>query len=156
VNTFKIADLCIGQQDPPPPMDTQLVQYESNYQKELSFRITKDILDNFTDFTNDISPIHLSKEYAQRQGFKDVLVYGMLTASFYSTLVGVYLPGQYGVFQKCDVSFNKPVYIGDTLYVSGKITDINYVLKRITIKAEIRNQNKERVSLATLVIGMSE
>jgi 3-hydroxybutyryl-CoA dehydratase len=79
-----------------------------------------------------------------------------LTASFYSTLIGVYLPGKYSIFQKSDISFNKPVYIGDTLSVSGKISDINYVLNRVVIKAEIRNQNKEKVSIATLVVGMEK
>jgi acyl dehydratase len=110
----------------------------------------------FTKITGDISPIHLSAEYANEKGFRDVLVYGMLTASFYSTLIGVYLPGKYGVFQKCDVSFNKPVYIGDTLFVSGKVSDIHYELKRITIKAEIKNQHNEKVSAATLIVGITE
>jgi 3-hydroxybutyryl-CoA dehydratase len=110
----------------------------------------------FTALSGDISPIHLSKDFAREKGFDDVLVYGMLTASFYSTLVGVYLPGKHCVFQECNVSFNKPVYIGDKLIVSGKITEIDDVFKRITIKAEIRNQKKERVSRAALIVGVTD
>ncbi|MDR0682128.1 MAG: MaoC family dehydratase N-terminal domain-containing protein [Dysgonamonadaceae bacterium] len=123
---------------------------------QLSFIITKSMHDSFAKITGDISPVHLSAEYAKGKGFKDVLVYGMLTASFYSTLVGVFLPGKYGIFQKCEASFNKPVYIGDTLSVSGTISDIHYALKRITIKAAIRNQYKEKVSSATLIVGITE
>ena len=50
----------------------------------------------------------------------------------------------------------KPVYIGDRLSVTGKITELNEALKRITIKARIRNQKGETVSRATLAVGVSE
>jgi acyl dehydratase len=151
VNEFKLADLYIGQQIPSPPVDVS--QGDNGY---LSFTITEAMHHAFMEITGDISPVHISADYAKERGFNDVLVYGMLTASFYSTLIGVYLPGKYGVFQKCDISFNKPVYIGDVLFVSGKISDIHYELKRITIKAEIRNQRKEKVSSATLIAGVTE
>jgi acyl dehydratase len=152
VSEFRLDDLFVGQCIPPPPP----LSNEQEYTGLLSFTVTEFMHRAFKEMTGDISPIHLSANYAKEKGFKDVLVYGMLTASFYSTLVGVYLPGKYGIFQKCDISFNKPVYIGDTLSVSGKISDIHHVLKRITIKAEIRNQHKEKVSAATLIAGVTE
>jgi acyl dehydratase len=80
----------------------------------------------------------------------------MLTASFYSTLVGVYLPGKYAIFQEADINFRSPAYIGDTLTVKGKITEIDPVLKRIYIKAEIQNQYGKKVSTAALAVGLTE
>ncbi|MDR2409136.1 MAG: MaoC family dehydratase N-terminal domain-containing protein [Bacteroidales bacterium] len=151
IHEFKLDEILIGKSIPPPPPEDNIGEVA-----RLSFIVTKSMHDSFTKITGDISPVHLSAEYAKEKGFKDVLVYGMLTASFYSTLVGVFLPGKYAIFQKCEVSFNKPVYIGDTLSLSGTISDIHYALKRITIKAAIRNQYKEKVSSATLIVGITE
>lgn len=87
-------------------------------------------------------------------GYNDKLVYGMLTASFYSKLVGVYLPGEYCLFHECDVQWPKPVYIGDVLTVVGKVIEKNEQFRRIKIKAFIKNQNGDKVSRAVLTVGV--
>jgi 3-hydroxybutyryl-CoA dehydratase len=110
----------------------------------------------FLDLTGDNSPCHVDGAFAREKGFKDRLVYGMLTASFYSTLVGVYLPGKYALFQEAHIDFRDPVYIGASLTVKGKITEINLALTRIYIKAEIRNQSGKKVSNASLAVGLTE
>lgn len=86
--------------------------------------------------------------------FRDKLVYGMLTASFYSKLVGVYLPGEKCLFRECDVQWPRPVYIGDTLTVVGKVSEKDERIHTVKIKAFIRNQDGEKVSRATLTVGM--
>lgn len=88
----------------------------------------------------------------RRGGFSDRLVYGMLTASFFSTLVGVYLPGKYCLFRECNVQWPGPVYIGDKLTVSGKIAEINTQFNVVEIKAEVRNQDKKKVARAKLQV----
>jgi len=117
-------------------------------------QVTKEMHDSFTASTGDINPMHIDKEWANDHGFNDVLVYGMLTASFYSTLVGVYLPGKHCLFQECKVGFNHPVFIGDILTITGTVTEINDVFGRVTVKATIRNQNNLKVSSAKLSIGI--
>jgi 3-hydroxybutyryl-CoA dehydratase len=114
------------------------------------------MLDMFREITGDENPMHTDDTYAKKQGYESRIAYGMLTASFYSTLVGVYLPGKYCIFQECKISFNKPVYVNDILHISGEITEIHEVLKRITIKAAIKNQRNEKVSKATLIVGIYE
>ena len=123
---------------------------------EYPLEISRESLDLFRDLTGDISPIHTDGDYARERGFAGRVCYGMLTSAFYSTLVGVYLPGKYALFQEAHISMAKPVYIGDRLSVTGKITELNEALKRITIKARIRNQKGETVSRATLAVGVSE
>lgn len=123
---------------------------------EFKIKITSLMLDMFKDITGDVNPMHTDDSYAKEQGYESRIAYGMLTASFYSTLVGVYLPGKYCIFQECKTSFNKPVYVNDVLCITGEVTEIHEVLKRITIKAVIRNQRNEKVSKATLVVGTYE
>lgn len=118
--------------------------------------VTEKMHDGFTETTGDINPMHMTDEYAKDHGYQSKLVYGMLTASFYSTLVGVYLPGEHCVFHECKTTFNAPVYIGDTLTVYGQVTDIHEGFKRITIKAYIKNQDGKKVSRAVLTVGVIE
>lgn len=125
-------------------------------EEEYPLEISGDSLERFRDLTGDISPIHVDERYARERGFAGRVCYGMLTSAFYSTLVGVYLPGKYALFQEARISMAKPVYIGDRLSVTGEVSGLDETFKRVTIKARIRNQRGETVSRATLVAGVSK
>ena len=121
-----------------------------------SFSVTVDSskLDYFLNITSDINPLHIDDSYAKSKGFDNRVVYGMLTASFYSTLIGVFLPGKYCILQGIDIQFNKPVYIGDHLTISGMVTYINDAYKQLEIKASIINQDHKKVSKALIKVGL--
>lgn len=121
---------------------------------DFSVTVTEDMMDKFLSVSGDCNPLHCSTEYAQEQGFQDRVVYGMLTASLYSTLVGVHLPGKFALFQELETNFRNPVFIGDTLTVSGEVTEKRDNFKRITIKSTIKNQNGKTVSKATIKAGV--
>ena len=70
----------------------------------------------------------------------------MLTSSFFSTLVGVYLPGKYCILQGVDIQFSKPVYIDDILTITGKVSYINEAYKQLEIKAVIINQDNKKTN----------
>ena len=78
----------------------------------------------------------------------------MLTSSFYSTLVGVYLPGKSCLLQGIDIQFSKPVYVGDNLTISGEVVYINEAFRQIEIKGKIVNQHNQKVSKATIKVGI--
>ena len=111
-------------------------------------------MDKFLDISKDVNPLHIDSDYAKEKGFSNRVVYGLLTSSFYSTLVGVYLPGKYCILQGIDIQFSKPVYIDDILKVSGKVSYINDAYKRIVIKATISNQENTKISKATIKVGV--
>ena len=123
---------------------------------EESFSVTVDSskLDYFLDISGDINPLHTDDSYARSKGFDNRVVYGMLTASFYSTLVGVFLPGKFCILQGIEIQFNKPVYIGDHLTISGMVTYINDAYKQLEIKASIINQDDKKVSKALIKVGL--
>ena len=118
--------------------------------------VTEAMHNQFTAITGDVNPMHMDEEYARNKGYEHKLIYGMLTASFYSTLVGVYLPGENCVFHEIKTTFNAPVYAGDKLTVTGKVTEIHEGFSRITVKAHIMNQAGKKVSRAVLVVGCVE
>ena len=123
-------------------------------EESFSVTVTEEMHNKFTELSGDINPMHLSEAYAKEHGYAGKLVYGMLTASFYSTLVGVYLPGEHCVFHEIRSTFNAPVYAGDTLTIHGEIVQIHEDFRRIKIKAYIVNQEGTKVSLSTLTVGV--
>lgn len=116
--------------------------------------ITSEMQTYFQKISGDINPLHTDEEYAVQNNYLGKVVYGMLTASLYSKLVGVYMPGKYCLLQECKISFRSPVYILDKLTIVGTVKEIYNELNRITVKAEIINQNGKKVSNATLDIGL--
>jgi 3-hydroxybutyryl-CoA dehydratase len=117
--------------------------------------ITEEMMGNFFAISGDSNPLHLEQEYAHKFGFKGRVVYGLLTSSFYSTLVGVYLPGKYALLQGIKkINFLKPVFIGDQLRISGQISHVNEAYKVVEIKARIINQKEEVVSDAIISVGL--
>ena len=116
--------------------------------------ITEDMMSAFCDISGDINPLHMDSDYAQCHNFKDRLVYGLLTASFYSTLIGVHLPGKNAMLQSINIKFQKPVFVGDKLNISGKIIHISEVFKIVEIKSIILNQDREKVSAAKITAGL--
>ena len=115
--------------------------------------ITPERLAMFCQISGDQNPLHCDEAYAKNAGYSGRVAYGMLTASFYSTLAGMYLPGKYSLLQTVDVSFLKPVMVGDAITVCGIVTEKNETFRMISVKAQIFNQNHEKVSRAKLQIG---
>jgi len=121
-----------------------------------SFRKTIEpaMMTDFLNITGDNNPLHTDIAHAKEHGFSEKVVYGLLTSAFYSTLVGVYLPGKYCILQGIEIQFLRPVYVGDTIDVTGVISYINKAYKQLEIKALVKNQNNIKVSKATIKTGV--
>ena len=123
---------------------------------EFTAIVTRAMLDRFRADTGDVNPLHQDAAFAATRGHADVVVFGMLTASFYSTLVGVHLPGRNALLHSVDVAFLKPVLPDDTLTISGEITYLNDAFQQAEIAGAIRNQHGVKVSRATIKAGVRE
>ena len=122
--------------------------------KSFEVHVVSSMMDKFLEISNDINSLHQDSHYAKQKGFSGRVVYGLLTSSFYSTLVGVYLPGKYCILQGINIQFTKPVYINDILKVYGEVSYINEAYKCIEIKSTITNLKSEKVSKATIKVGI--
>ncbi|RDU73604.1 dehydratase [Helicobacter anseris] len=140
MKSYKFQDLSIGQKE--------------------SFEVTLEQrhMDLFLQVSEDTNPLHTNLEYAKGCGFENLVAYGLLTTSFYSKLIGVYLPGKYSLLHGVDVSFLKPVFVGDKLLVEGKIDYINEAYRQIEIQANIFKESGGggyiRVSKAKIKVGV--
>lgn len=116
--------------------------------------VSAQAMDAFAAISGDENPLHTNETYAKAQGQPGRVVYGMLTASLYSTLCGMFLPGERSLLQSVEAKFHKPVFIGDTLTVSGEVVERHETLGVIRLRAVIRNQHGKRVSSASLQVGV--
>ncbi len=136
MNEYRIEDITVG--------------------KEESFTVlvTEAMMDSFREMTGDVNPLHADKGYAADKGYDDKVCFGMLTASFLSTLAGVYLPGKYSLIQTVEIKFNKPVYPGDELTVTGRVTEKDERFGFIRVKAEVTLRSGEKKLKAVMQIGV--
>ena len=118
--------------------------------------ITEEMMAQFYAITGDNSPIHMDADYAAGRGYPGRVVYGMLGASFLSTLAGVYLPGEHCLLHGVDLKFAKPIFIGDPLTVTGVVDEVNDTFREITIKASIVNQDGKKVTRAVIRAGVAQ
>jgi 3-hydroxybutyryl-CoA dehydratase len=116
--------------------------------------ITEQLMAHFLLDSGDCNPLHVDAAYAEKHGFKGRVAYGLLTSSFYSTLVGIHLPGKFCLLHGIDIAFISPVYISDQLTVSGEITYLNDAYQQAQISAEIVNISGEMVSKAKIKVGI--
>ena len=116
--------------------------------------VTPAMMQRFQQDTGDINPMHVDESFARERGFDGAVVYGLLTSSFYSTLVGVYLPGKYALLHGIQIDFHKPVYVGVPLTVRGEISYLNDAFKRLEIAAEITTTEGARLSKARIRAGV--
>ncbi len=118
--------------------------------------VTEASLDLFREISGDNNPLHCDADYARERGFKGRVAYGMLTASFYSQLVGVWLPGELCLLNEVDAQFRRPVYPGDLLTVSGEVALVRAELRLVRVRARIVNQCGEVVSTAKIQLTVRE
>jgi 3-hydroxybutyryl-CoA dehydratase len=129
-------------------------ELETGLKEQFEVTISEEMMTCFCELSGDTNPLHTNSDYAQSRNMKERVVYGLLTASFYSTLVGVHLPGKYAILQGINITFNKPVFVGDQLGIMGEITYINDAFKVVEIKAKIQTQNGKKVSSAKITVGL--
>ena len=63
------------------------------------------------------------------------------------------LPGKYSLIHSFEeLSFTKPVFVGDDLTVEAEVTDKEIALKLIRLKVTIKNQDNKLVSKAKMKV----
>ena len=90
-----------------------------------SFKITKKMVEDYANVSQDKNPIHLDNEYAKNTIFKKRIVHGMLLAGLISSLIGNKFPGNGSIYLNQNLSFKKPVYLNETVEIVIKIIHIN-------------------------------
>ena len=100
---------------------------------------TKDI-SSFAKLSGDNNPLHMNKEYAASTSFKKRVVHGMLLASFFSRIDGMYLPGKHALYFSQTLNFVNPCFVGEKITVEGEVIDKSIATKIIKLKTRVTNE----------------
>ncbi|WWR15358.1 MaoC family dehydratase [Lachnospiraceae bacterium JLR.KK008] len=116
--------------------------------------VEPEMMEAFRRITGDDNPLHCDETFARAMGYPGQVTYGMLTASFLSTLAGVYLPGENSLILETDVKFARAVFPGDRLTVKGTVKEKNDTFSFVVLKVEIINQDGDKVVRGTMKVGV--
>lgn len=124
--------------------------------QEASFTktITRHDVDRFVELTADANPLHTDPAFAARTFFGRPIAHGMLSASLFSTVVGMFLPGTGAIYRSQSLDFLKPVYPGDTLTATFRVAAVDREAERIDLDGRIDNQRGECVVTGTAVVSL--
>ena len=113
--------------------------------KSVSKTISEADIYNYAGIIGDINPVHVNEEYAKTTRFGGRIAHGMLTASFFSTIVGMCIPGADAIYLGQTCKFLLPVRIGDTITASGEVTKIVLEKRIAYLRTTVVNQRGELV-----------
>ena len=106
---------------------------------------TDEDVERFIAITGDVNALHVDEVYAAQTQFGRRVLHGMLTASIFSTMVGMLLPGTGAIYRSQTLAFLRPVHVGDTVTAHFVVRQLDRVKHRLTIDAWIENEAGERV-----------
>jgi len=113
-------------------------------QKEkFSMKITNSLLNEFAKISGDENPLHLDENYAKSTNFGRRVCHGMLLASFFSRLIGMYLPGKNALYFSQNLNFQNPCFIDDEIIIEGEITEKINSTNMINISTKIFHKNEK-------------
>lgn len=87
----------------------------------------------FSGVSGDKNPAHVNDEYAKNSRFKRRIAHGMISASFFSGILGTKLPGAGCVYTSQNLIFKRAVYIGETVTATVTVTDIDLQARRVKL-----------------------
>ena len=96
----------------------------------------------FAGMSGDHNPIHVDEEYAGKSRYGKRIAHGLMTASFFSALFGTKVPGPGCVYISQNLSFKRPIYIGDTVTATVEVTNVDIEKSRVIFKTICRVKGK--------------
>ena len=123
------------------PYDALEIGQTATFSKTL----TEDDLVMFAKTSGDVNPVHLDEEFAKGTPFKTRIAHGMWSAGLISAGLATVLPGPGTIYLGQNLSFRRPVLLGDTLTVKLTVSGKQDEKKWVTIDTEVFNQDEKLV-----------
>ena len=137
-----------------PRKIARIDDFEVGQHVTLTKTFTEDDLRRFIEITGDVNPLHVDDEFAARTPFGRRVLHGMLTASIFSTMVGMLLPGTGAIYRSQTLTFLLPVHLDETVTAHFVVRSIDRAKHRLEIDAWIENEAREHVIEGTCEAGL--
>lgn len=123
---------------------------------EFSKTVTEADVVLFAGVTGDFNPAHLDAVYAGKSRFGGRIAHGMLTASFFSTVLAMRLPGPGTIYLSQSLRFLRPVKLGDTVTARVEVAELFPSRRRVRLLTTCHNQEGEAVIDGEAVVLVPE
>ncbi len=107
---------------------------------KFTVQINESTINEFARISGDHNPLHMDEQYAAKTQFGKRVCHGMLLASFFSRLVGMYMPGKNALYFSQTLNFQTPCFVGDKVTIEGEVIDKSQSTRIVTIKTTAYNQ----------------
>ncbi len=111
----------------------------------LAVDVSEALVRSFAELTGDSNPLHFDDDFARARGFSGRVAHGMSYASFISTLIGMHVPGPGALWISQSVRFVAPVYPGDRLLLTGRVTGVDTRARVLRLAVTAQNAQQQRV-----------
>lgn len=102
------------------------------------YQVTPDVYFSFQRCSNDFNPLHTDVAFAKKNGFDQCVMYGNILNAFVSHYVGMLLPIREVMIQSQDISFHRPVFMGDWIELEGSVETVSEAVNIIVYKLRFR------------------
>jgi len=102
----------------------------------------------------EINPLHFNKNYAKSLGFKDIVIAGLYTYSFFPKML-VDWTNDPNCLKKIEIRFRKPAYPEDVITHRGLIKKKYIINNEKLVDCEIWAENQNGEKLTTAIATLS-
>ncbi len=106
---------------------------------EESRYVDEESIITYADVVGDHNPIHENGIYAKQTIFQNRIVHGMLLGGYISKILGTDFPGEGSIYLKQEITFLKPVYIGEYITIRVEALEKNISKNRVVLSTQCFN-----------------
>ncbi len=105
--------------------DDTIMNYYIGQSAKVLKVISRELIEDFSKLSGDYNPVHLKEDYAKEQGFTTCIAHGMIGGALLSAVIGTEFPGQGTIYLSQNLTFCKPIYVGETIRICVEIIDLS-------------------------------
>lgn len=114
--------------------------------------VTQDMINAYANASGDFNPIHVDPAFAKTGPFGRTIAHGLMTLAFVSQVLNEWSDGRFDASGEIDIAFVGPVFVGDTIEISGKVEDVSERDGVLVARVEVWCLAGERKILAGIAL----
>ncbi len=111
----------------------------------ISFNVDKNLIEGFSNFSQDFNPIHTNIDAARRFGYPKPVAHGAILLSKISYLIGMKIPGAGAIWLSQKIEWSHPVFLDDHIKINVKVKSFSVATRILELYTTAFNQNGKEV-----------
>lgn len=104
--------------------------------------VNEEELDSFAELSGDFNKLHSKKEFAQKKGFKDIVIHGAFVIAKISSILGMEFPGEDCILIGMNIKFAEPIYVNDRFIIKLNIKKLSSSVSMIIFDLKVISNEK--------------